>query len=82
LPKLPATRVLAATSYLDHACIFGVFTILATVLVVAVCRTLTNTVRALFVVCHTSPPAFSIDLLLLTFMLEPQHLLVKQFVSN
>src|SRR5262249_24556519 len=55
---LPASCVLAATSYLSNSRVLRVLTILTTVLTVGLSRTLTRTMCTLLVICHKTPPAF------------------------
>jgi len=46
----------ATTSYFHDARVFGILAILAAVLAVSLSHALAPTVRAFFIVCHTTPP--------------------------
>jgi hypothetical protein len=54
--------VFAATGYLGHSRVMRIFAINATVVAIASSRTSTTIVCALLVICHKTPPAFSIEI--------------------
>lgn len=57
---LPASWMLTATSYLGDTGVFRILAVLATVLAIAFSHTQASPMCALFIVCHTLPPAVSI----------------------
>jgi len=52
--------MLAAARYLGDSRILRVLTVLAAIITVALSGTLTSAMCALSIVCHITPPAFSI----------------------